>query len=78
VEVGIRALKDDLSRYIRHVEAGQRIAVTAHGRVVAELVPPGSAARMSRRGRWDELMVTMVTRDDRVRKNAEALGHTVE
>lgn len=56
VEAGIRELKDNLSRYIRRVEAGQRIAVTAHGRVVAELVPPGTASRPSPESRWDELI----------------------
>jgi prevent-host-death family protein len=56
VETGIRELKDNLSRYIRRVEAGQRIAVTAHGRVVAELVPPGTATPTSPRSRWDELV----------------------
>lgn len=39
---GIRALKDNLSEYIRRVERGERIAVTVHGRIVAELVPPGT------------------------------------
>src|ERR1035437_4060082 len=38
---GIRELKDNLSRYVRRIEAGERMAITAHGRVVAELVPPG-------------------------------------
>ncbi|HEX5475130.1 MAG TPA: type II toxin-antitoxin system prevent-host-death family antitoxin [Vicinamibacterales bacterium] len=56
MEAGIRELKDNLSRYIRRVEAGQRIAVTAHGRVVAELVPPGTATDKSSRTRWDELL----------------------
>jgi prevent-host-death family protein len=56
METGIRELKNNLSRYIRRVEAGQRIAVTAHGRVVAELVPPGSAPRASQQSRWDELI----------------------
>ena len=32
------------------------MSVTAHGRVVAELVPPGGGARTSRRGRWEELL----------------------
>lgn len=32
---GIRDLKDNLSRYIRRIEGGERIAITAHGRVVA-------------------------------------------
>ena len=40
MEAGVRELRDNLSRYIRLVEKGERIAVTAHGRVVAELVPP--------------------------------------
>jgi prevent-host-death family protein len=57
MESGIRELRDNLSRYIRRVEAGQRISVTAHGRVVAELVPPGAAAtRQSAGSRWDELI----------------------
>jgi prevent-host-death family protein len=55
METGIRELKNNLSRYIRRVEAGQRIAVTAHGRVVAELVPP-ETARKSPGSRWDELI----------------------
>ena len=60
MESGIRELKDNLSRYIRRVEEGQRIAVTAHGRVVAELVPPGTARRTSARRRWDELIAAGV------------------
>lgn len=56
---GIRDLKDNLSRYIRRVENGERIAVTAHGRVVAELVPP-AALSSPRRSRWDELIASGV------------------
>lgn len=56
VDTGIRELRDNLSRYIRRIEAGERIAVTAHGRVVAELVPPGRAGGASPRSRWDELI----------------------
>jgi prevent-host-death family protein len=58
METGIRELRDNLSRYIRRVEAGQRIAVTAHGRVVAELVPPGTAARQAPGRQWDELIAS--------------------
>jgi antitoxin (DNA-binding transcriptional repressor) of toxin-antitoxin stability system len=43
METGIRELRDNLSRYIRRVEAGERVQVTAHGRVVAEFVTPGFA-----------------------------------
>jgi prevent-host-death family protein len=56
MESGIRELKDNFSRYIRRVEKGQRIAVTAHGRIVAELVPPGAATRTSPARRWDDLI----------------------
>ena len=62
METGIRELKDNLSRYIRRIEAGERISVTAHGRVVAELVPPGPGAKAARRGRFDELIATGVIR----------------
>ena len=58
---GIRALKDNLSRYIRRIEAGERIAITAHGRVVAELVPPGEK-RTGTPSRFDELVASGVIR----------------
>ena len=59
---GIRELKDNLSRYIRRIEAGERIAVTAHGRVVAELVPPVKGSRARRPSRYEELVATGVIR----------------
>lgn len=59
---GIRELKDHLSRYIRRVEAGERVAITAHGRVVAELVSPDTTSRASRRSRFDELVAEGVIR----------------
>ncbi len=43
--VGIRELKNRLSKYVRQVEAGDTVIVTDRGRVVAELVPPGHAVR---------------------------------
>ena len=58
---GIRELKDNLSRYIRRIEAGERIVITAHGRVVAELVQPGALARSTPR-RFDELVASGVIR----------------
>jgi prevent-host-death family protein len=58
---GIRELKDNLSRYIRRIEAGERIAITAHGRVVAELVPPGAGAPGAL-SRFDELVGSGVIR----------------
>ena len=60
VGTGIRELKDNLSRYVRRIEAGERISVTAHGRVVAELVPPGTGVSRATASRWDELIAAGV------------------
>lgn len=38
--VGIRTLKNRLSEYVRLVQAGEPLAVTNRGVVVARLVPP--------------------------------------
>ena len=59
---GIRDLKDNLSEYVRRAEAGERIAVTAHGRVVAVLGPVEKEARGRRRSRFDELVAEGVIR----------------
>ncbi len=40
--VGIRQLKNQLSRYVAMTKRGERVLVTEHGRVVAELVPPAA------------------------------------
>lgn len=59
---GIRELKDNLSRYVRRVEAGERLAITAHGRVVAELAPPAAARSAGSGTRYDELLAEGVVR----------------
>ena len=42
--VGVRTLKDRLSEYLRMVQAGESLAVTNRGVVVARLVPPDVGA----------------------------------
>lgn len=59
---GIRELKDNLSHYVRRTEAGERIAVTAHGRVVAELGPPTTSAGGRGASRYEELVAAGVIR----------------
>jgi prevent-host-death family protein len=59
METGIRELKDHLSRYIRQIEAGERVVVTAHGRVVAELVRP-AADREGRTSQFGRLIASGV------------------
>ncbi len=38
--IGIKALKDKLSEYVRAAAAGETVLVTDRGRVVAELIAP--------------------------------------
>ena len=57
ISTGIRELKNNLSHYVRQIEAGKRIAVTAHGRVVAELIPHRHGAGA---GRYDALIAAGV------------------
>jgi len=41
--VGVRELRQNLSKYLRRVERGERLEVTEHGRPVAVLGPLGEA-----------------------------------
>jgi prevent-host-death family protein len=43
--VGIAELRQNLSRYLRRVENGERLLVTDRNRPVAELGPPPSTGR---------------------------------
>ena len=51
--VGIRELRDGLSRYLAEVRAGRTVTVTDHGRPVARIVPvdePGPLERLIAEG----------------------------
>jgi prevent-host-death family protein len=39
MDVGIRQLRDHLSRYVDEVQKGQEIVITDHGKAVARIVP---------------------------------------
>lgn len=41
--VGVRELRQNLSKYLDRVKAGEGLTVTERGRVVARLVPAGAA-----------------------------------
>ena len=62
ISVGIRELKNNLSRYLKRVEAGERIAITDRGRVVAELGKPLSAGESPTKSRLDELIAAGLAR----------------
>src|SRR3990172_2291085 len=42
-QVGVRELRQNLSKYLRRVERGERLEVTEHGRPIAVLTPLGEA-----------------------------------
>jgi len=39
MDVGVRALRDELSRHLAEVKDGHTITVTEHGRPIARIVP---------------------------------------
>ncbi|CAN5238020.1 hypothetical protein BH20ACT20_BH20ACT20_03080 [soil metagenome] len=41
--VGVRELRQNLSRYLERVKAGEALVVTEHGRQVARLIPSGTS-----------------------------------
>lgn len=46
MDVGIRELRDGLSRHLASVREGHTITVTDHGRPVARIVPVGVPTRL--------------------------------
>ena len=46
--VGVGELRQNLSRYLRRVEHGERLVVTDRNRPVAELGPPPSGAELDK------------------------------
>jgi len=54
VQVGIRELRDGLSRHLAEVRKGRTLTVTDHGRPIARIVPvgaPGALERLIAEGR---------------------------
>jgi prevent-host-death family protein len=48
VEIGIRELRDGLSRHLAEVRDGRTLTVTDHGRAIARIVPVGAPTRLER------------------------------
>src|SRR5204863_5162221 len=53
LRMGIRELRDGLSRALRHVQAGEMVEITDHGRPIARIVKagPSRAQLMAAEGR---------------------------
>ena len=48
MDVGVRALRDGLSRHLDAVKNGRSITVTEHGRPIARLVPVDEVSSLER------------------------------
>lgn len=46
MDVGVRELRDHLSRHLTRVREGHTITVTDHGRPVARIVPAGAPTKL--------------------------------
>ncbi len=68
VSVGVRRLKANLSRYLRHAQAGAQIQVTERGRPIAAIVPLTPASDLT----WAHQVVA----EGRARWNGSKPGGT--
>ncbi|WP_436491834.1 type II toxin-antitoxin system Phd/YefM family antitoxin [Actinokineospora sp. HUAS TT18] len=48
MEVGIRALRDGLSRHLALVKSGGTVTITDHGQVIARIVPAEAPTTLER------------------------------
>jgi prevent-host-death family protein len=48
MEVGIRELRNNLSRYVDRARRGEEIVVTDHGRAIARILPIGGERTLDR------------------------------
>jgi prevent-host-death family protein len=46
MDVGIRELRDGLSRHLAEVRSGHTVTITDHGRPIARIVPVGHPTRL--------------------------------
>jgi prevent-host-death family protein len=46
MDVGVRELRDGLSRHLSEVRSGHTVTVTDHGRPIARIVPVGRLSRL--------------------------------
>jgi antitoxin (DNA-binding transcriptional repressor) of toxin-antitoxin stability system len=47
ITVGVRDLKNQLSQYLKYVKNGEKVIITEHDRIIAELRGPQNEERLS-------------------------------
>jgi prevent-host-death family protein len=75
VDVGIKELRDSLSRHLADVRAGGTVTITDHGRAIARIVPVGRPSRLEQL--IAEGRVTQAARRKRLSPEPLAAGATV-
>lgn len=48
MEIGVRALRDGLSKHLADVRRGRTVTVTDHGKVIARIVPANGPTALER------------------------------
>jgi len=80
--VGVAELRQNLSRYLRRVERGERLLVTDHNRPVAELGPPASTGasldRLIAEGRVSRPIRSVRPKPLRLTGDAHALSRALD
>ena len=80
--VGVAELRQNLSRYLRRVEQGERLLVTDHNRPVAELGPPPSTGpaldRLIAEGRVSPPARRTLPEPLQIDGDAHALSHALD
>jgi len=61
IAVGVRDLKNQLSRYLQHVKDGERVIVTEHNKVIAEISVPKIKGKI---GSVEEKMIKLSMEGD--------------
>jgi prevent-host-death family protein len=62
IEVGVRALKNQLSHFLKRVKAGERIVITERGIPIAELYPAGTVPDLASMSKLDWLVARGLVR----------------
>jgi len=80
--VGVAELRQNLSRYLRRVERGERVVVTDRNRPVAELGPPASTGaaldRLIAEGRVSRPVRRGLPKPLRLAGDPHALSHALD
>jgi prevent-host-death family protein len=77
-EIPQRELRNDISRVLREVEAGERLRITVDGRPVADLVPLVGTPRTFVPREDLERMLEEVALDREFRNDMDAADNTID